>query len=103
MSVVLDSRLGAACSAKLRAGAPDNEADALKMEEAVQRSCVVHLLWGATGISARSPRGCALSAPDESSGITRYMLLSAIAHAIRYCKGDESESDEDDTPSTMYS
>ena len=41
------------------------------------------------------PTGCAVA--------WLLVLLSAIAHAIRYCKGDESESDEDDTPSTMYS
>ena len=43
MSVVLDSSLGAACHAELRAGAPDNRVDA-EEEEAEQRNSVVHLL-----------------------------------------------------------
>ena len=29
--------------------------------------------------------------------------VSATVHALHYCKGDECESDEDETPSTMYS
>ena len=31
------------------------------------------------------------------------LLVSATVHALHYCKGDECESDEDETPSTMYS
>ena len=31
------------------------------------------------------------------------LLLSVAAHAIRYCKGGECESDDEDEPSTMYS
>ena len=31
------------------------------------------------------------------------LLVSAAVHALHYCKGDECESDEDETPSTMYS
>ena len=31
------------------------------------------------------------------------VLLSALVHAMHYCKGDECDSDEDETPSTMYS
>ena len=30
------------------------------------------------------------------------LLLSAVAHAMRYCGDDECQSDEDE-PSTMYS
>ena len=31
------------------------------------------------------------------------LLMSAVAHAMHYCGGDDCESDEDETPSTMYS
>ena len=31
------------------------------------------------------------------------LLVSAIVNALHYCKGDECESDEDETPNTMYS
>ena len=31
------------------------------------------------------------------------LLVSATVHSLHYCKGDECESDEDETPSTMYS
>ena len=57
----LCSSLGAACSEKGLAGAPDNEVDAEDAEDVEQRSCVVYLLWVGAGISAR-PRGCAPSA-----------------------------------------
>ena len=41
------------------------------------------------------PTGCAFA--------WLLLLLSVAAHAIRYYKGDECESDEEDEPSTMYS
>ena len=42
------------------------------------------------------PAGCAVA--------WLLVLLSAIVHAVHYCKGDEGESDEDDdAPSAMYS
>ena len=40
------------------------------------------------------PAGCAIA--------WLLLLMSAVAHAMRYCGGDECESDEDE-PSTMYS
>ena len=57
----LCSSLGAACSEKGLAGAPDNEVDDVDEEDEEQRNCVVYLLWVGAGISAR-PRGCAPSA-----------------------------------------
>ena len=63
----LCSSLGAACSGKGLAGAPDNEVDDVDEEDEEQRNCVVYLLWGGVGISAR-PRGCAPSAVRCSVG-----------------------------------
>ena len=31
------------------------------------------------------------------------LLVSAVAHAMRYCTTDECDSSDDDEPSTMYS
>ena len=40
------------------------------------------------------PAGCAIA--------WLQLLMSAVAHAMRYCGDDECESDEDE-PNTMYS
>jgi hypothetical protein len=31
------------------------------------------------------------------------LLMSAVAHAMHYCGGDECDSDDEEEPSTMYS
>ena len=36
------------------------------------------------------------------AGVVGGLLMSAMAHAMHYCRGDERESD-DDEPNTMYS
>ena len=41
------------------------------------------------------PAGCAFA--------WLLLLLSAVAHAMRYCTTDECDSSDDDEPSTMYS
>lgn len=41
------------------------------------------------------PTGCAFA--------WLLLLLSVVAHAMRYCATDECDSSDDDEPSTMYS
>ena len=68
----LCSSLGAACSEKGLAGAPDNEVDAEEAEDEEQRNCVVYLLWVGAGISAR-PRW----------SLTTILLASGIRCLLR--------------------
>ena len=66
----LCSSLGAACSEKGLAEAPDNEVDAEDAEDVEQRNRVVYLLWVGAGISARPLGLRPFASPLVRRGIT---------------------------------
>ena len=49
------------------------------------------------------PRVCKPIVCNGLREVRVLLLMSAVAHAMHYCGGDDCESDEDETPSTMYS